>query len=110
MLKRIPTFRKVKWHSGTILGIAANEKYVGDVLLQKTYTDSQFNKHKNTGQRDQYLVKDDHEAIISRSTFEAVTKIIRQHALERTSAKALRNTPTAIRFQESLYAASVVQS
>lgn len=95
--ERIPTFRKVKWHSGTILGIATNEKYVGDVLLQKTYTDSQFNKHKNTGQRDQYLVKDDHEAIISRSTFEAVTKIIRQHALEKNisqSAKKYTNRYT----------------
>lgn len=34
------------WCDAAIRGIAANEKYVGDVLLQKTYTDAHFHRHK----------------------------------------------------------------
>lgn len=36
----IPSKRGGKWSGTTIRGILVNEKYVGDALLQKTYTDS----------------------------------------------------------------------
>ena len=48
-----------------------NEKYMGDALLQKTYTVDFMTKKKvkNTGFVPQYYVEDDHEAIILKELF-----------------------------------------
>jgi len=62
---KIPTKRGSHWTATTIRGILSNEKYTGDVLLQKTYTDENFKRHYNHGEKDQYMIKDHHEAIIS---------------------------------------------
>ena len=43
----IPTRRGSKWSAGTVKGMLGNEKYTGDVIFQKTYTDSGFNRHTN---------------------------------------------------------------
>lgn len=40
-----PTERGSKWTSTSIRGILANEKYTGDVIFQKTFTDGSFNRH-----------------------------------------------------------------
>src|SRR5690554_2866030 len=40
--RSIPTKRGGHWTSTTIRGILKNEKYTGDVILQKTYTDFQL--------------------------------------------------------------------
>ena len=37
--KGIPSKRGGRWTATTIRGILTNEKYTGDVILQKTYTD-----------------------------------------------------------------------
>ena len=74
----IPTKRNGRWTATTIRGMLSNEKYVGDCLFQKTYSDSRFVRHNNHGEQTQYLVKDHHEAIISREDFEAA------HALTNT--------------------------
>ena len=65
----IPTGRgKSRWHDSTIRKILENEKYMGDALLQKTYTKDFLSKKriKNNGDIPQYYVEDDHEAIIPR--------------------------------------------
>jgi len=51
-----------------------NEKYAGDLLLQKSFTADHLTKKKtkNTGQLPMYLVEDAHEAIIPRADFNAV--------------------------------------
>lgn len=51
-----------------------NEKYKGDLLLQKYYTpDFRTKKHAvNRGERRQYYVEDSHEPIVDKETFEAV--------------------------------------
>lgn len=64
--------------------MVVNEKYIGDALFQKTYTDSQFNRHKNDGEKEQYLIRDHHELIISREDFEAVQKVIEQRGKRKT--------------------------
>lgn len=48
-----------------------NEKYMGDALLQKTYTVDFMTKKKvmNKGIVPQYYVEDDHEAIIPKDLF-----------------------------------------
>ena len=61
----IPTGRgKSRWHDSTVRKILENEKYMGDALLQKTYTKDFLNKKrvKNNGDVPQYYVEDDHEA------------------------------------------------
>lgn len=60
-----------KWHSTVIDKMLRNEKYMGDALLQKTYTVDFMTKKKvkNTGLVPQYYVEDDHEAIIPKEIF-----------------------------------------
>ncbi|HIS27607.1 MAG TPA: recombinase family protein, partial [Candidatus Pullilachnospira intestinigallinarum] len=55
----------------TINKILRNEKYMGDALLQKTYTTDFLTKKriKNNGTVPQYYVEDDHEAIIPKELF-----------------------------------------
>ncbi len=62
------------WSISTIYGILRNERYVGDLLLQKTYQSDHISKKKviNHGELPMYLVKDNHEAIIDRETFRQV--------------------------------------
>lgn len=52
----IPAQRCDHWTSTSILGMLTNERYVGDALLQKTFTDEQFNRHRNTGEMDKAII------------------------------------------------------
>ena len=63
--------KRYKWHLSTIQGILQNEKYIGDVLLQKTITTDFIEKIriKNDGSVPQYYVKNSQEAIIPRVIF-----------------------------------------
>jgi site-specific DNA recombinase len=60
-----------KWHTSNINHILRNEKYIGDALLQKTYTTDFLTKTrvKNNGLVPQYYVENSHEAIIPREIF-----------------------------------------
>ena len=68
---------KSEWSISTIDRMLSNEKYIGDVLMQKTYTFDFLTgkREKNTGQLDTYLVENAHEPIIDRETFELVKRI-----------------------------------
>ena len=72
-----------RWTSASIRGIIANEKYTGDCIFQKTYTDSNFNRHKNNGTLDRYYISEHHEAIISHDDFNAANALIEQRANEK---------------------------
>ncbi len=63
-----------RWNESTVYGILANEKYLGDMCLQKTYTTDHITKRQrpNKGELPKYYVEGSHEAIIDRDTFEAV--------------------------------------
>jgi len=67
----------------TIRGMVGNEKYTGDAVFQKTYTDTHFNRHYNYGEKDQFLIKNHHDAIISHEDFNAAQAIIDQHGKEK---------------------------
>jgi len=56
------------WGIETIRKILNNEKYYGDVLLQKTYIADFFTGKQvpNRGKCESYLLEDHHEAIIPR--------------------------------------------
>lgn len=53
--KGVPTKKGGKWTGHTVNGIIRNEKYTGDCLFQKTYTDSSYKRHTNLGELDQVL-------------------------------------------------------
>jgi len=65
---------KEQWDTTTIQKMLKNEKYKGDTLLQKTFTEDFMTgkKVKNTGQRTQYLVRESHPAIVDAETFDKV--------------------------------------
>ena len=79
----IPSKKNGKWSSSTIDAIIQNEKYVGDVLFQKTYTDDKFKRHKNSGERNMYYMEEHHEPIISREDFERAQEIVSRRREEK---------------------------
>jgi DNA invertase Pin-like site-specific DNA recombinase len=85
--EKVPSKKNTNWTSSTIRGILANEKYTGDVIFQKTYTDENFNRHTNYGEVDQYMAPDHHEAIISHSDFDAANALVNQRAAEKSIEK-----------------------
>ena len=83
---------KSEWKKAVIQNILYNEKYVGDAMLQKTYTvDCITHKSvKNNGERAKYLVSGAHEAIIDRDTYNLVQQeLARRSSKRRKSEKAL---------------------
>ena len=63
-----------RWLKTTIEGMLKNEKYMGDSLLQKSFTSDYLTRKmvKNEGQVTQYYVKNSHEGIIPRDEWNAV--------------------------------------
>ncbi|TCL60543.1 DNA invertase Pin-like site-specific DNA recombinase [Kineothrix alysoides] len=66
------------WAVGSILQILQNERHCGDVLSRKTWTPNYLDhkSKKNRQDRNQYLMKNHHESIISRDDFIAVQRLI----------------------------------
>ncbi len=77
-LKRLeiktPSGKNNNWTTNNIISILTNEKYKGDALLQKTFTENYLDQTivKNTGQVPQYYVENSHPAIIERDMWELV--------------------------------------
>ena len=65
---------KKTWSASTVKSILTNEKYKGDALLQKVYTEDFLTKKKikNDGQVPQYYVENNHPAIIEPAVFDRV--------------------------------------
>ena len=80
------------WSISTVKGILTNEKYCGDVLLQKTFSTDVISKKvvKNTGQLPKYLIQNHHEGIVTREQFQAVqAELARRSALRSDSKQAV---------------------
>nr|WP_207204751.1 recombinase family protein [Miniphocaeibacter massiliensis] len=60
-----------RWSNGDIYRILRNEKYMGDALLQKSYTVDFLTRKRvnNKGIMPQYYVEDNHEGIVSKEVF-----------------------------------------
>ena len=85
---------KTKWHTSTINKILRNEKYIGDALLQKTYTTDFLNKTrvKNTGIVPQYYVEGNHEAIIPKEIYMRVQEELVRRRVVKTSANGKKRS------------------
>ena len=71
---------KAKWNREAIFKLLSNEKYVGNVLLQKTITEDGY-QVKNQGELGRVLIRNHHPAIISNELFE----VVQQSKLERSN-------------------------
>lgn len=81
--KGVVTKRGEKWKAGVVRGIIKNEKYIGDVLFGKTYSDSNFKRHRNHGEREMYYVENHHDAIVSKEVFEGANRILENNRKEK---------------------------
>lgn len=62
---------KSVWSKSVIQEMLCNEKYMGDCMLQKYFTEDFLTgkKARNRGQRDRYYVHDSHQGIVSKERF-----------------------------------------
>lgn len=84
-----------RWHDTVINKMLRNEKYMGDALLQKTYTVDFMTKKKviNNGIAPQYYVEDDHEPIIPKELFYNVQEeIMRRASLCKSAVTRKKNS------------------
>lgn len=79
-----------KWLPSSINYVLNNERYMGDALLQKSYTTETlpFRKMKNDGRLPQYYVENSNPAIVSRETFQAAQNLLRSRKTERCKRKS----------------------
>ena len=98
--------RNTKWHTSTINKILRNEKYMGDALLQKTYTVDFLTKKrtKNNGTVPQYYVEADHEAIIPKDIFMQVQEeLVRRRVVYVSPSGKKRNFSCNHPFAQMVY-------
>ena len=69
---------KERWTYGTLHSILTNDRYMGDAIINKTFTVDCISKKKkrNNGERAKYYVENNHPAIIDRATFGKVQEEI----------------------------------
>ena len=79
---------KRDWSLQIIHNILSNERYCGDMLLQKTFTENPISKKvkKNRGEMAKYLVTNNHPAIIDKDTFKLVQMEIARRGSKRKTA------------------------
>ncbi len=94
------------WNLDTLRNLLINEKYCGDVLLQKTFIQDCISKKviKNTGQLPMYLVQNHHEGIVDRKTFDAVQAEVARRSAGKSPSK--KNSSTGQSHYSSKYALS----
>lgn len=90
----IPAREGGVWHESAVSYILGNEKYRGDMLLQKSYVADPITKKKraNRGELPQYYVSNAHEPIIEPWLFDAVQKIRMQRRSQYIPAPSSRKS------------------
>lgn len=73
-----------KWNPFSVYYILTNEKYCGDVIMQKTFSDALY-KHKtlkNTGQEPKYILKGRYEAAVPKNLWAYVQRQLGAYSIE----------------------------
>lgn len=86
--------KREKWHPSVVLKMLQNEKYMGDALMQKTYTVDFITKKRivNKGIVPQYYVEDDHEPIIPKELFYRVQEeLVRRASMNKAAVTRKKN-------------------
>jgi DNA invertase Pin-like site-specific DNA recombinase len=100
----VPSPRKKEvWTTATVRNILENERFCGDVILQKTYVTDPISKKvkKNNGELPKVFIKNNHPAIIERSEFERVQL---EHARRSSKRKVSDKAQTELGKYSSMYA------
>lgn len=72
----VPSPTGIDWNSITISKMLRQEKYIGDTLWQKTYSEFMGPMFQiNRGQQPKYYIKGSHPAIIDKETFDLAASI-----------------------------------
>lgn len=76
----IPTLNGGRWRENVIYNILRNEKYTGNMLLQKTYILDHLSKRTmaNHGEKPMYYVENSHQPIINKETFDKVQRELKR--------------------------------
>ncbi len=71
-----------RWSPSSIRRIIRNEKYCGDVLLQKTFSENALSQRRitNNGQKEQYLVENAIPAIVPKDLWKRCQAKMSEHA------------------------------
>ena len=95
-----------EWMTSNLRTILSDEKYCGDILLQKTFIQDCISKKviKNTGQLPMYLIQNHHEAIIPREQFDAVQMELARRKTLTSGTK--KSAPTGMSRYSGKYALS----
>lgn len=85
----------ITWSKNVVRYVLTNEKYIGDSLLQKKFTENvfPFKKSINKGQVDSYYVTDTHEPIIQKDEFYAVQKLLSERGEHFHNKKEIHEYP-----------------
>ena len=82
-----------RWTAELVRSILKNEKYCGDILLQKTYITDCISKKvkKNNGERPMYYIQDNHPVIVPREIYRRVQeKMSRRFGKRRVAQKYVK--------------------
>lgn len=86
-MKRRTKLGRTKWSASTVSGIMRNERNAGDVIARKSFTPNYLDhkSKRNVNERNKYIQRGHHEAIVRRDVFNAANRMldnkIRQRAL-----------------------------
>lgn len=99
---------KTTWTRSSIMAILRNEKYVGDMLLQKRVTKGVNGRIvKNRGDENQYLVKNNHPAIIDREIWE-LAQLIRTERITKYNCSGDERKIKKLEPNKSIYSSFVI--
>ena len=86
------TRRGNEWNERGVQRALSNEKYIGDMLMQKTYSVDCISKKtkKNNGELPKYLISNNHTPIVSREVF----KLVQAETAKRNSKRKKSNQGT----------------
>lgn len=92
---RIATINGCEWTTADIHRILQNEKYAGNMLLQKRFRENHLTKRmiRNDGQLPKYFVEESHPAIIEKSIFDAVQKKLEEQHQRFSTSKSVVSYP-----------------
>ena len=90
LARNIPNARgEVKWPYNSVRTILRYEKYKGDAILQKTFSNN-FLTHErmvNNGEVAKYYVENSHPAIVTREQWDKAQELLRRYKTSHSSAK-----------------------
>ena len=73
------------WSGNSVRNILRNEKYCGDVLMQKTITVDYLShvSKPNEGEAEQYYIADHHDAIVSREIWDKAQELLEKQSWQK---------------------------